>query len=637
MALAPVEKVYIITATELKEEVLNVLQEAGVLQLEEVEKDLELNPVPPAASSLEPILFRLRQVIRFFSPYKKTGLAEKWLKPKPVLSRQERQAILARDWSSFLQPLEALETQHREVLAELKLIEKEKEMVLPWKNLDIPVEELKPTSQVELKLVNMPRSRLAELATWALDFPLWYQLLHEDKKTGYLFFLIDNEALAEVEDKLKEWGASFFSFPESLLKKAKKGEKTAELINNLENEAKGKKKKLLALEEEIKAQSAQLPELLIALDVLENEQEKIQAHSRVAQTEKTAFIQGWASSSDLHLLKERLASLSSHIEILHRSPVEGEEPPVVLKNPPPVQPFEIITRLYGHPRPGAIDPTRYLAPFFFLFVGLCVSEAGYGLIVALLSLLFQLKARPKGSALLFSRLLFLLGLSTIILGTLMGGWFGFPIKQLLILDPLNQPVSFLLLALALGFIQVWFGTLLKAISYSREKQKLAPFLTQIGWLILLPSVVLFGLKKITLAGYSSLLGALLIILFTNPKRNPVVRLLAGLYGLYDVSKYLGDVLSYSRLLALGLSTSVIAMVVNTLCQTALRVPIVGWIAVPVIFLGGHLFNLAISFLGGFVHSMRLQFVEFFTKFYESGGKPLRPLTLQGKYVEFERR
>jgi len=132
----------------------------------------------------------------------------------------------------------------------------------------------------------------------------------------------------------------------------------------------------------------------------------------------------------------------------------------------------------------------------------------------------------------------------------------------------------------------------------------------------------------------ALAGATGIVLFSSPRRNPLARLFGGLYSLYDISKYLGDVLSYSRLLALGLATGVIAMVVNTLARTALGIPWVGWAAAAVIFVGGHLFNLAISFLGGFVHSMRLQFVEFFTKFFQAGGRPFRPFKLESKYAEF---
>jgi len=151
---------------------------------------------------------------------------------------------------------------------------------------------------------------------------------------------------------------------------------------------------------------------------------------------------------------------------------------------------------------------------------------------------------------------------------------------------------------------------------------------------LLPSLVAYLLTKQPSAGILALVGAAGVVFFAAPRKNPIARFFGGLCALYGISGYLGDTLSYSRLLALGLSTGVIAMVVNTLAKTALGIPWVGWLAAALIFVGGHLFNLAISFLGGFVHSMRLQFVEFFTKFFQAGGKPFRPFRMEGKYADF---
>lgn len=153
-------------------------------------------------------------------------------------------------------------------------------------------------------------------------------------------------------------------------------------------------------------------------------------------------------------------------------------------------------------------------------------------------------------------------------------------------------------------------------------------------MLLLPCLVLYLLNKGSHWGILALVGAAGIVFFASPSRNPLSRFFGGLYSLYDISRYLADILSYSRLLALGLATSVIAMVVNTLCQTALGIPWLGWLLAALIFVGGHLFNLGISFLGGFVHSMRLQFVEFFSKFFISGGKPFKPFALESKYIEF---
>ena len=136
------------------------------------------------------------------------------------------------------------------------------------------------------------------------------------------------------------------------------------------------------------------------------------------------------------------------------------------------------------------------------------------------------------------------------------------------------------------------------------------------------------------AGIAALVGASGIVFFAAPSRNPFSRFFGGLYSLYGISGYVSDTLSYSRILALGLSTGVIGMVINNLTQTAFRIPVAGWVLAPLIFVGGHLFNLGIGFLGGFVHSMRLQFVEFFTKFYKGGGRPFKPLRLENRYVEF---
>jgi V/A-type H+-transporting ATPase subunit I len=192
----------------------------------------------------------------------------------------------------------------------------------------------------------------------------------------------------------------------------------------------------------------------------------------------------------------------------------------------------------------------------------------------------------------------------------------------------------LILALVLGFVQVWFGTFLNMINGIKNKLYLESIFAQGGWLLLLPSLVVYLKTKQSIWGILSLVGAAGIIFFASPSRNPFARFFGGLYSLYGISRYLADVLSYSRLLALGLATSVIAMVVNTLCQTALGIPWVGWLLAALIFIGGHLFNLGISFLGGFVHSMRLQFVEFFSKFFKSGGKPFSPFELESKFVEF---
>jgi V/A-type H+-transporting ATPase subunit I len=421
---------------------------------------------------------------------------------------------------------------------------------------------------------------------------------------------------------------------EPVLTRADAEDTVDDIMRKINQEIEKKKIKLEDLDKDGRRLSGHSEMLMFVHDILLNEKGKVFTSGLLGETERVFYLDGWICSSDIEKLKSRLEPYSGGIELYFRAPLPEEDPPVVLENPKPGKPFELITKLYGLPRRGSFDPTLALAPFFFLFVGLCVSEAGYGLLVALLSFLYIKFAKPKGGLRQFLKLLGLLGVSTVILGTLIGGWFGFPVRKLMVMDPLQDPLSFLYLALALGFIQVWFGTLLNLINGIKNKLFLQSICVQGGWLLLLPSLVLFLGKKGSIWGIFTLVGAAGIVFFASPSRNPFARFFGGLYRLYDISRYLADVLSYSRLLALGLATTVIAMVVNNLSQTALGIPWVGWLVAALIFVGGHLFNLAISFLGGFVHSMRLQFVEFFSKFFKSGGSPFKPFELESKFVEF---
>ncbi|MBC7362885.1 MAG: V-type ATP synthase subunit I, partial [Candidatus Aminicenantes bacterium] len=203
-------------------------------------------------------------------------------------------------------------------------------------------------------------------------------------------------------------------------------------------------------------------------------------------------------------------------------------------------------------------------------------------------------------------------------------------------DPLKDPIPFMILSLLLGFIQVLLSTFLSLVKEYRAGNKVGAIAVKGGWLLLLPSLLAYLVLKQPVFGILTLVGAAGIVFFTSSSRNPLARFFSGLYALYGISGYLADTLSYSRILALGLSTGVIAMVVNSLVQIAWKIPFVGWLLAVLIFVGGHLFNLGISFLGAFVHSMRLQFVEFFTRFYQAGGKPFKPFKLENKYVEFIR-
>jgi len=635
MALAEVQKVQIIAHLGKKMELLSSLQEAGIVQLEEVDfEEFELATSSSEVSELEHTLHRIKRALEYFSQWEDKGFLKRLFTQKPQHASHKRKEVLEFDYASVMDDLEKLEAQKNDLLSEIKFLEREKDILAPLQDLSLPVASVKPTDSTEIVLGNLPLSQFEGLQKLAEKEALWFEVINKGKRQIYvLVFYLESEK-DNIEQLLKELNFNHIYFTEPLLRGAKKEDRVIDVMERISKDIEEKRREIEALDKEGRRLAVHQGKLMLVHDVLVNEKEKI-THSRLlGETERVFYSEGWIRSVDISRLKSKLRPFFEEIQLYFRSPLPEEEPPSILENPRQGKPFEVVTKLYGLPQRGSLDPTLPMAPFFFVFVGLCVSEAGYGLIVTLLSLLFIKFAKPKGGLLQFLKLMVLLGVSTVILGALVGGWFGFPVRQLMILDPLGDPLSFLILALALGFIQVWFGTLLKLIDGIKNKRFLQPFFVEGGWLVLLPSLVLYFLTKNSLWGILALMGAAGIVFFASPSRNPLARFFGGLYSLYGISRYLADVLSYSRLLALGLATSVIAMVVNTLCQTALGIPWLGWLIAALIFVGGHLFNLGISFLGGFVHSMRLQFVEFFSKFFRSGGKPFKPFEMESKFVEF---
>ena len=637
MSVAPVEKIELLAYAGIKMDFLSSLQEEGLIHIEESAlQELEQAQSTPELVQLDHDLHRINQALDRLSAWeiqkKKRGKG-RGPGSKLRIKKSLRLDALKNDYHSVLDEIDAHEAKKNEVNSHIKFIEREKLFLEPLVDLDAPVRSLVPTLHTKVYMGTIQTAKFETLQKEIEDLSVCIREICRDKRNTIFLIIYHNSEAEQVEQILKILDFNPLYFTEPVLDRADDQDGVAEVLSKLEIELADTRKKF----DEVNARGGELivhrDVLMQVYDVLMNEREKVSSTELLGETKKTFHLEGWILSSDKDKLLSKLEPYNDLIEYYFRAPQDDENPPVALKNKKIWKPFEVITKLYGLPQKGSMDPTIALAPFFFIFVGLTVSEAGYGMLIGLLSLLFLKLVKPRGGLQLFLSLLVILSVSIVVLGTLVGGWFGFPIRRLMILDPLQDPVSFLVLSLALGFIQVWFGTLLNLITEFKKKEYLQAIFVQGGWLVLLPSLVLYGVAKSQIAGIFTLVGAAGIIFFASPSRNPIARFFGGLYSLYDISRYLADILSYSRLLALGLATSVIAMVVNTLCQTALKIPLLGWLFAAMIFLGGHLFNLGISLLGGFVHSMRLQFVEFFSKFFTSGGQPFKPLELESKYTE----
>ena len=353
-------------------------------------------------------------------------------------------------------------------------------------------------------------------------------------------------------------------------------------------------------------------------------------------------------------LRRVLAPHEKDLDLQRVEPQEDEIPPTLLENPRWASAYEPLTVMYGTPTYGGVDPTALMAPFFFLFFGMCFGDAGYGLILSALFLYFLVRHRLTGNARKFFIVLAGGSLSTVLVGALTGSWLGntvdaFPFLRFLkpakdavqILDPMNDPMTFLSISLALGFFQLLFGLGIALLDCLKRKDYMGAFADKGGWIVFLVGLVLFGLgasgklsPSVLTAGKALSLAGALVLVATQGRGKPSLfgKLLSGLLSLYNVTAYLGDTLSYSRLLALGLSSAAIGMIVNLLCTLVVGVPYVGIPLAVLIFVGGHVFSIAVNILGAFIHSLRLQYVEFFSKFYEANGRPFAPFRCDTQFV-----
>ena len=343
---------------------------------------------------------------------------------------------------------------------------------------------------------------------------------------------------------------------------------------------------------------------------------------------------------------------------------EDEEAPVILKNNPFSANMEGIVESYGLPHKGEIDPTTIMSFFYIFFFGMMLSDAAYGAIVALICGILVRKFPGMSQGMKKSlKLFFYCGLSTLVWGILFGGYFGNIVDIVsekffghtvtvpaLWFIPLDDPMKLLVYSLLFGVIHLFVGLGIKGYLCLKDKKYMDFFCDVVLWFMLLTGLILMLLPSDIFASIAqteivfppvlnrtaqilAAAGAAGIVLMSGRgHKNPALRLALGAYDLYNITGWLSDVLSYSRLLALGLATGVIASVINQM-GSMLPDNLIGVVFFVLIFLVGHAMNLAINLLGAYVHTNRLQFVEFFGKFYEGGGRPFTPFKENTKYTE----
>lgn len=411
------------------------------------------------------------------------------------------------------------------------------------------------------------------------------------------------------------------------------------------------KKSLHDIEEKRKSLATELPSLVLARQYLRWLHDKQAVREAMQRTRSTVVAMGWLPKNRVQLLESRLERDLPQSALLTIKPDEHEESPVLLNNPVFLKPFESVTTLYGLPQSSEMDPTPMLSLFFIIFFGLCLTDAGYGLVLAIVMGLFIWKKKLSIEEGRLWWLLLIGGIVTFFVSIPFGGWFGLTpdkVPSMFTVDTNGDGVADLFkgqiwnlgetkgitflqnLSIALGLIHLSVGIFLAGVSKWISGQKAAAFWVDWTTLILFVAIGAYffapaQMQSFALYGIYATLA--LVIWGKGHGSSFFLRPLFGFLGLLNLAMgMLSNTLSYLRLLALGLVTGALALAVNLVGeQIGGLLPV--YLAIPVvviIYLLGHLVNIALNTLGAFIHSGRLQFVEFFSQFFEGGGRPFQP-------------
>ena len=509
----------------------------------------------------------------------------------------------------------------------------------PWTDLDLDLSVTQTKSTALLYLTAAADVNLEEFEAKLQEAtPLCYvHKVSSSSELSCLLLIYHKDAQDAVMNVVKGFNTNRPDFA------SLKGN-AAENISSLKNKIETCSKEAQRLTEQLKVAATSSKLLKKGFDMVTLQIDDQKVRENIFQTQSVFALTGWLTENDMDKVKKILDKYPCYYTMVQ--PEEGDDPPIKLKNNKFVEPYEMITEMYSLPTPAGIDPTPVLTPFFILFFGMMLADAGYGLILFLLCFIGLKKLKPdEGFLKNAMNIGVACGLSTIFWGVMYGGyfgnlvtqvaesWFGVTVTVPAVFDPLNDPMSVMLLSLILGAIHLFAGMGVK-IYMLAKRGHLLDGLMDIGlWYVLLIGLPMLALPVTAGIGkVLSIVGAVgLILTQGRHEKNIFMKLIKGVMSLYDITSYLSDVLSYARILALGLAGGVIANVMNIM-GTMPGLNIIGVVVFVAIFAIGHAFNLAISGLGAYVHTSRLQYVEFFGKFYEAGGRPFKPFKANTKYT-----
>lgn len=646
MAIVKMSKFHLFTFSEQRRELLKALQKFNLtnfndLKVAEGEDGIKKVELPEEIIAIDERIQESKWAIDLLSKYqKKEGLIEGLTKEQKSFTLEDlrlraNKYDFEKNYKDLKDIYESRARYEQKIQNDKTLIDELK----PWSSIPIEVKELKNLKSVGVSIGTIPEKFLNELKEYLSKFEL-AELVEVDRlnKLSYGLIFYDKS----IEDQVIECLRKNSFAPSDIKTDGYVKDKMKELEENISSY----RSQIEKLDKSIEKHCVDLEDFQIVYDFNKNEKLRLSAENNFISTDRVNVMEGYLPTDKVDDFIKTIEGVvgSNYYFDVKEADRDDKDVPIILKNNKFVSDFQMLTSMYSMPKYNEIDPTPLFAPFYWLFSGIMIGDAGYGLIVLIACLIglkfFNLKKSMRSMV----RFFMYLAISTTIWGLVFGSFFGDTIKLPALIDPATESVKMIGMSLIFGTIHIFFALGIKAYMNIRDRNFIDFICDVLVWYLALIGIILWIISvALSLSPILNKIGMWLTIIGLigiaatggRAEKSLGGKIGWGIYSAYGITSYIGDFVSYLRLMALCLAGSFIAVAVNMIVRILIGAGPLGVVFAVIIFLVFQLFNAFLSYLSAYVHSARLVYVEMFNKFYEGGGRPFKNMIEESKYFNIK--